>query len=98
VLEASTTGGVAYLTTIAVFDCPRVPLWRVVAGGGDLWCEKFRPKGWYEENELHKFLQAPSTVRLSPSDARLVAEEYYGASWQTTGRTGQCRRRRSFAS
>ena len=51
-MSSNGTGGVAYLTTIAVEKhTPQIPLWRAISGGGDLWFERYGHDGWREDED-----------------------------------------------
>jgi hypothetical protein len=81
-MSSNGTGGVAYLTTIAVEeDTPQIPLWRAISGGGDLWFERYGYDGWREDEELGEAVTATGTLRLTMSEARWIAAEQFGAAW-----------------
>jgi hypothetical protein len=81
-MNSNGTGGVAYLTTIAVEeDTPQIPLWRAISGGGDLWFERYGHDGWREDEQLGEAVTAMGTLRLTMSEARWIAAEQFGAAW-----------------
>jgi len=81
-MTSNGTGGVAYLTTIAVeHDTPQIPLWRAISGGGDLWFERYGHDGWREDEALGEAVTATGTLRLTMSEARWIAAEQFGAAW-----------------
>jgi hypothetical protein len=81
-MSSNGTGGVAYLTTIAVEEhTTQIPLWRAISGGGDLWFERYGDDGWREDEALGEAVTAMGTLRLTMSEARWIAAEQFGAAW-----------------